>query len=218
MGSMVLSSVKAIAQTHWIFLGLSVVAFALETCVKATPNVSERIELLEEIVLLAKDLNEFKRAMPEETEKLLKAIHVIFEGAVMCCDYIEKGQLSSPHEVKKGWYGMLKVFKCLHVVSMATFYFGWKLCVVNNLLTVIFTTQKTVGIERQVAEVKKLLDMEGSEAVIAVVLCGFGGVGKSTSAAFVIQKLNWNSASFEFCRVMIDEKTPISFLILEEAK
>ncbi|KAH9312882.1 hypothetical protein KI387_027917, partial [Taxus chinensis] len=64
-----------------------------------------------------------------------------------------------------------------------------------------------VGIERQVEEVKKLLDMEGSEAVVAVVLCGFGGVGKSTLAASVIQKLNWNSASFKFCRVMIDEKT-----------
>ncbi|KAH9292574.1 hypothetical protein KI387_042240, partial [Taxus chinensis] len=63
-----------------------------------------------------------------------------------------------------------------------------------------------VGIERQVEEVKELLDMEGSEAVVAVVLCGFGGVGKSTLAASVIQKLNWNSASFKFCRVMIDEK------------
>ncbi|KAH9312875.1 hypothetical protein KI387_027910 [Taxus chinensis] len=64
-----------------------------------------------------------------------------------------------------------------------------------------------VGIERQVEEVKKLLDMEGSEAAVAVVLCGFGGVGKSTLAASVIQKLDWNSASFKFCRVMIDEKT-----------
>ncbi|KAH9312904.1 hypothetical protein KI387_027939, partial [Taxus chinensis] len=78
----------------WIFVGLSVVAFALETCVKARSNVSECIELLEEIVLLAKDLNEFKRAMPAESEKLLKAIHVIVEGSVMCCDYIQKGQLS----------------------------------------------------------------------------------------------------------------------------
>eukprot|EP01018_Ginkgo_biloba_P000751 Gb_31117 [translate_table: standard] len=39
-----------------------------------------------------------------------------------------------------------------------------------------------VGIHRQVEEVKELLEMEGSSPSVAVILYGFGGIGKSTLA------------------------------------
>ncbi|KAH9295049.1 hypothetical protein KI387_038637, partial [Taxus chinensis] len=66
---------------------------------------------------------------------------------------------------------------------------------------------KPVGIEEQVIEVTKLLDMEGTEPALAVVLCGFGGAGKSTLAASVIQTFNWSSSDFKFCRVIINQET-----------
>ncbi|KAH9292831.1 hypothetical protein KI387_041980, partial [Taxus chinensis] len=64
---------------------------------------------------------------------------------------------------------------------------------------------KPVGIDEQVKKVRELLDMEGTEPAVAVVLCGFGGVGKSTLAASVIQTSDWSD--FKFCRVIINEKT-----------
>ncbi|KAH9295230.1 hypothetical protein KI387_038818, partial [Taxus chinensis] len=64
------------------------------------------------------------------------------------------------------------------------------------------------GIEEQEAKVKELLDMEGSIPVVAIVLCGIGGVGKSTLALSVIKGLKWTSTDFIFCRVIIDNKTP----------
>eukprot|EP01018_Ginkgo_biloba_P000451 Gb_03815 [translate_table: standard] len=47
-----------------------------------------------------------------------------------------------------------------------------------------------VGLGDQIKIVKELLEMEGSSPAVAVILYGFGGVGKSTLAASVIQKLN----------------------------
>ncbi|KAH9312883.1 hypothetical protein KI387_027918 [Taxus chinensis] len=218
MGNVVLRSVKGIAQTHWIFVGLSVVAFVLETCVKARSNVSECIELLEEIVQLAQDLNDLKRAMPAKSDKLLKAIHVIVESAVMCCDYIQKGRLSRYWSATTMEKQLEKIRQSIRDIQTSL-----TLTIGTNTYNSVSKMEKQltrrseqspmklldfqpVGIERQVEEVKELLDMEGSEAAVAVVLCGFGGVGKSILAASVIQKLNWNSASFKFCRVMIDEK------------
>ncbi|KAH9288707.1 hypothetical protein KI387_032824, partial [Taxus chinensis] len=67
---------------------------------------------------------------------------------------------------------------------------------------------KPVGIEKQISEVEKLLDMSGSDPAVAVILQGFGGVGKTTLAAAVIQNLDLVSTDFKFCRVIIDEKAP----------
>ncbi|GLJ51830.1 hypothetical protein SUGI_1101070 [Cryptomeria japonica] len=68
-----------------------------------------------------------------------------------------------------------------------------------------------VGIDTRVEEVKSLLDMDGTEPALAVVLCDFGGVGKSTLAASVIQNLyqtqSGTCAGFKFCRVIINDKT-----------
>ncbi|GLJ51445.1 hypothetical protein SUGI_1093390 [Cryptomeria japonica] len=62
-----------------------------------------------------------------------------------------------------------------------------------------------VGIEKQVQDVKKLLDMEGSEPAVAVILSGFGGVGKTTLASEVIYQLKLPSTAFKYCKVTINE-------------
>eukprot|EP01018_Ginkgo_biloba_P000456 Gb_03818 [translate_table: standard] len=63
-----------------------------------------------------------------------------------------------------------------------------------------------VGINRQVMGVKQLLEMEGSSPSVAVILYGFGGVGKSTLAMSVIDKLNLTN--YKFCRVIVDAENP----------
>eukprot|EP01018_Ginkgo_biloba_P000465 Gb_15258 [translate_table: standard] len=48
--------------------------------------------------------------------------------------------------------------------------------------------------------------MEGSSPSVAVILYGFGGVGKSTIAMSVIDKLNLTN--YKFCRVIVDAENP----------
>jgi hypothetical protein len=93
MGSLALEGLKKVGEAHWVFLGLSVVASALGRCVTVTTNVLECIELLQAIVDLAKDLKRFRETMPDERERLRRAVQVTVEGAIMCSDYILKGRL-----------------------------------------------------------------------------------------------------------------------------
>ncbi|KAH9309565.1 hypothetical protein KI387_037476, partial [Taxus chinensis] len=210
IGSGAVKAAKLAGESHWIFLALSVTAYALEEYVKIKENESKCIELLENIVELAKDLRNFVKPMPEERERVRKAVRVIVEGAVTCCDYIARGNAS------RYWYGVdtqlqstKDSIKDIH--STLTF------AGVNRLLKEITLRPQQspldplhfdpVGIEEKIPELTKMLDMEGSDPVVALVLYGFGGIGKSTLAASLIQRLNLTSTGFKYCKVIIDGKT-----------
>ncbi|GLJ51993.1 hypothetical protein SUGI_1105170 [Cryptomeria japonica] len=210
MGRLVLDGLRMVGEAHWIFVGLAVAAYALERGVSMRCNVSECINVLEEIGFLAKDLKRFKEANPGETDRLCKAVQIIVEGAITCCDYISKGSLSR----------------------------YWSACIVQNFLqkvresirdirssltlTAILARQNSqyiepsiklldfepVGIESQVSEVKDLIDIKSNDVATTIILFGNGGIGKTTLASQVIQQLNLVSTGFKFCRVIIDDKTP----------
>ncbi|KAH9309547.1 hypothetical protein KI387_037458, partial [Taxus chinensis] len=72
IGSGAVKAAKLAGESHWIFLALSVTAYALEEYVKIKENESKCIELLETIVELAKDLRNFVQPMPEERERVGK--------------------------------------------------------------------------------------------------------------------------------------------------
>ncbi|GLJ51984.1 hypothetical protein SUGI_1104810 [Cryptomeria japonica] len=84
MGRLVLDGLRMVGEAHWIFVGLAVAAYALERGVSMRCNVSECINILEEIGFLAKDLKRFKEANPGETDRLCKAVQIIVEGAITC--------------------------------------------------------------------------------------------------------------------------------------
>ncbi|KAH9302790.1 hypothetical protein KI387_014373, partial [Taxus chinensis] len=94
MGNIALSVVKAVGESHWVFLGLSVVAYSLQRVVEVRSIDSKCRELLEKLVDVAKDVKKLREAIPHETEKLSKAIHILVEGAVISCDYIKEGFFS----------------------------------------------------------------------------------------------------------------------------
>ncbi|XP_059068926.1 disease resistance protein TAO1-like [Cryptomeria japonica] len=223
MGSLALSGLKMVGEAHWILLGLSVAACALERCVTVTSNVSDCIDLLQAIAFLAKDLKQFKEAMPGESKRLCQAVQMIVEGAVMCCDYINKERLSRYWSATTTLAQLEKTNQSIRDIR-TSLGLPLNLQILQNTkqllrkATVRFEESplrllefEPVGIEEKVAEVKALLDMEGTEPAVAVVLCGFGGVGKSTLAASVIQNLYLNHpqscADFKFCRVIIDDKS-----------
>ncbi|KAH9288704.1 hypothetical protein KI387_032821, partial [Taxus chinensis] len=95
IGSTVISAAKVIGEAHWIFVALSMAAYALERCGTVTSNVEECMELLLTVAEVAKDLKKFKEAMSGEgDQKVGKAVKVVAEGAFMCCQYIAQGRAS----------------------------------------------------------------------------------------------------------------------------
>ncbi|GLJ53813.1 hypothetical protein SUGI_1148590 [Cryptomeria japonica] len=217
MGNLALNGVKMVGEAHWVFLGLSVAAYALERCVTVRSNVSECMELLQKISLLAKDLKQFNELMPGESDRLGKAVQIVLEGAIMCCSYIGKGKISrywsaaaAKDQLEKTKQSIIDIRASLdsavglQTLRQNTFRYDQSPFELLDF--------KPVGIQEKVEKVMELLDMEGSEPALAVVLCGFGGVGKSTLAASAIQSLNWSklraNPDFKYCRVKINYETP----------
>eukprot|EP01018_Ginkgo_biloba_P000756 Gb_33405 [translate_table: standard] len=92
MERMTVEVVKQAGQSHWVLLGLLMVASALERMEKASSNESDCIELLERMTDLAKIVQRLNNTIPEEADILNKAVQVIVEGATVCCNYISKGK------------------------------------------------------------------------------------------------------------------------------
>ncbi|KAH9309563.1 hypothetical protein KI387_037474 [Taxus chinensis] len=210
MGSGAVKAAKLAGESHWIFLALSVTAYALEKYVKIKENASKCIDLLENIVELAKDLRKFLRPMPEERERVRKAVRAIVEGAVTCCDYIAQGNSSRYwSEVDTQLQSTKDSIKDIH----STLTFAGVIRLLNQIPQ---RPQQSpldplhfdaVVIEDKIPELTTMLDIEGSDPVVALVLYGFGGIGKSTLAASLIQRLNLTSTGFKYCKVIIDGKT-----------
>eukprot|EP01018_Ginkgo_biloba_P018510 Gb_35001 [translate_table: standard] len=78
----------------------------------------------------------------------------------------------------------------------------------QNLLEIV-----PVGMDDQVEVVKQLLDIEGNSPALAVILYGFGGIGKSTLAASVIKKLYLAEFSFSRVKVYADSRDKFSHIV-----
>ncbi|KAH9292997.1 hypothetical protein KI387_041824 [Taxus chinensis] len=213
IGSTGISVAKVIGETHWMFLALSMTAHALERCVTVTSNVEECRELLLTIATVAKDLKKFKEAMDGESEKVGKMVTVVADHAFMCCHYIDQGRASRywsattiEKELLKTREQIREIWPSLTFTAVTQI--ARNLTLRSHPSPVNLLDFKPVGIEKQISEVEKLLDMSGSDPAVAVILQGFGGVGKTTLAAAVIQNLDLVSTDFKFCRVIIDEKAP----------
>ncbi|GLJ52029.1 hypothetical protein SUGI_1106060 [Cryptomeria japonica] len=212
LGRVALKAVKLVGESHWIFLGLSMAAYALERCLTVTSNLLEYKELLEKIVHLAKDVEKLGQTIPRDNERLCCAVQVIVEGTVLCCDYSTQGKLSRYWNADVMQSQLEKTSKSIQDITSSL-----TLTTVVDIkrqvtLRIEESPQKLLdfkpeGIAEKVTQVKEMVDLEGSEAVAALILWGFGGVGKSVLASTVIQELDCLSKGFKFCRVIIDEKT-----------
>eukprot|EP01018_Ginkgo_biloba_P007153 Gb_18291 [translate_table: standard] len=94
MGRVSVEVVKQVRQSHWLLLGLLMMASAVERMEKASSNKSDCIKLLESMRDLAKIVERLKHTIPEEVEILNKAVQVLVEGATICRNYISKENTS----------------------------------------------------------------------------------------------------------------------------
>eukprot|EP01018_Ginkgo_biloba_P035831 Gb_01035 [translate_table: standard] len=191
MGRVAVSAVKVIGQSrHWALLGLSMVASVLEGIETVSSNVSECVELLERMVELAKTLQTLESALSHEAhrEPLNRAVETIVEGATFCCVYIAKGKASRFLSARTVETQLEKTRKSIEQITPFL-----TLRAVADIAKGISHREKEspqklldivpVGIDDRVETVKELLEMERSKSAVAVILHGYGGVGKSIMAA-----------------------------------
>eukprot|EP01018_Ginkgo_biloba_P035655 Gb_36886 [translate_table: standard] len=211
MGRVAANAVKAIGQSHWALLGLWMVASVLERIETVSSNLSDCVKLLEIMFEIAKNLQELNSVLSQEADhhhkQLIRAVEIIVEGATICCDYIAKGNKSRfwsagtvETQLKETRTIIQEITASLTLTTVTAI--GKQIGhreeeSPRKLLEIV-----PVGIDDRVEAVKKLLEMEGSKAALAVILYGFGGMGKSTLASSVIENLNLKN--FKFSRVIVD--------------
>eukprot|EP01018_Ginkgo_biloba_P000666 Gb_01595 [translate_table: standard] len=207
----VTDAMKGLGNIHWIAIGFSVIAFVLETMQKVSSNVDKALKLLDKIIDLAKILQKLYETMPTETEKLNKAVHTIVEGAIICCSYIEERKIfrylsatTTEESLKETWTNLSELRQELGLIVG-----------IDNqkqiprrkeqLQTEILQIQP-VGIDREATKVMELLDMENrGGAARAVIIYGFGGIGKTTLAEYVVSMIQLKN-NLKLSVVRMDEK------------
>ncbi|KAH9309741.1 hypothetical protein KI387_037652, partial [Taxus chinensis] len=85
---------SSIWETDQIFIILLMTAYALDRYGTVTANVEEFTELLFNIAEVTRHLKNFWETMPEQIDKLWKAVNVVAVGAFMCSHYIAEGEAS----------------------------------------------------------------------------------------------------------------------------
>ncbi|GLJ48130.1 hypothetical protein SUGI_1016220 [Cryptomeria japonica] len=152
---------------------------------------------------LAKYIKQLDERLPQE--KLNRVLQFIIEGPALCISLIKSDPFSKclaapvTAEDLRSLRGNLEV-------EYSDLSLGAIIAVLNSIPVVLPPSQgippQAVGIEEPRQRVSQLLDME-IRSVIAVVIYGQGGIGKTTLATTVFNKLDLKN--YKFCRIDMEQ-------------
>ncbi|CAM6091505.1 unnamed protein product [Calypogeia fissa] len=186
---------KGVGNLHWAAAGLSMVAFVLNRVDLVGKNSTECLNLLETMRDLGKHFITLYPQLSEQDEKLRRAICLITEGAMICCDHTSAGIVGRYGFANADRDNFLSIQNKINIL-----YPEINLTVNETILaqTAVLMRQSSmplsplkpeyptnkVGLDERVDAILQILgvdDMETLETgVRAVVLHGMGGIGKST--------------------------------------
>ncbi|KAH9289630.1 hypothetical protein KI387_033747 [Taxus chinensis] len=192
-----ISVLNAIGNVHWVAVGFLLVAAVIQRMDTVKSNKEKCVDLLKCMMKLAKTIMIFKDLPRLERENELyttikECIQLIFQGAISCCSRkARKGfpsflSASSDKVVlenvgtqmdEKRQQLLLLVSSCHYKSSMV------------SSMPQVPPPNDAVGIDDQIAKVVQLLDWEDAQPVVAVVIYGLGGSGKTTLAQAVYASL-----------------------------
>ncbi|GLJ41379.1 hypothetical protein SUGI_0856520 [Cryptomeria japonica] len=177
-----------VGRVHWVVGGLSIIAFLLEEIRQVLENQNECIDLLSQMVKLAGHIKLLNYDKPEEEKILREAIIMIVEGSMMCASQLKSRNFFSYLKASVDFITLIALqskINQLHLIG------------VKSEQPVVFPPGKliypdyAVGIQKKKEQVIKLLDMETDKnSSFALVIHGFGGIGKTTLATAVIAGLD----------------------------
>ncbi|KAH9290163.1 hypothetical protein KI387_034280, partial [Taxus chinensis] len=181
----------AIGNVHWVGVGFLLVAAVLERLDTIESNRKERLKLLKSMNNLCKIIMQLKlhpHLKNEMQTKIKESIHLIVEGAILCC-FQKKRKVLRRLYMASNDKQALDELKFQVDEMQKTLNEQMNVCILDSVhsSTVYSPSQApclndAVGIEQQISQVIELLDWENDKSAIAVVIHGIGGAGKKHSS------------------------------------
>eukprot|EP01018_Ginkgo_biloba_P000685 Gb_18504 [translate_table: standard] len=205
-----MSILKGIGETHWAVAGLLVVSSILERFESISANNLECLKVLEAMNRLALHIKQLKdRANLKEgmEDMIQEAVCMIVQGSILCYTQMNSSKFSkffwstmNGRELLDLRSNLDDMYKRLMLQMGVCIYDA-----INNRKTAL-PRQKTypdhaVGIEEQFYKVIQLLELESENNAVAVILHGFGGMGKTTLADAVFARLDMEGCKFSTVRL-----------------
>ncbi|GLJ19453.1 hypothetical protein SUGI_0351070 [Cryptomeria japonica] len=212
-GGGVLSVISGILQEvgkiHWTVAGLSMIGHLLTKMHQMSDNRDQCLKLLQYMLDLAEHINNLGRLLPEGDENIEKALVIIVKGSMLCAKQLQAKKLlrflkssldsknlSSLRSEISDLYPKLQLTSAIATLQqlpeslrqpdypahegLTTFYTFF----LQILLFII------VGIEERERQVEDMLRMDPKDVSFrAVVIYGFGGIGKTYLATAVYSNL-----------------------------
>ncbi|KAH9307649.1 hypothetical protein KI387_035560, partial [Taxus chinensis] len=204
----VVNILNQVGKIHWVVGGLSVIAYLLKKVEKVSYNQSRCLQLLKYMIDFFSHIKKLNHEIPEEEEKLGKALHIIIEGSIICAAQIQSGiffsfmKTSLNSETLRGIQSRINQLYPDLILTTIT--------AIKHHQPVVLPLSKpiypdyAVGINEGEQEIMELLSLATTEeSSRAVVIYGLGGIGKSTLATAILAKLNIED--FNYVRVGLHE-------------
>eukprot|EP01018_Ginkgo_biloba_P000681 Gb_36230 [translate_table: standard] len=205
-----MSILKGIGGTHWAAAGLLVVSRILERFESMSANNTECMQVLEAMNRLALHIKQLKdRANLKEgmDDMIQEAVCMIVHGSILCYIQMNSSKFSKFFWATMNGQELLDLRSNLDdMYKRLMLQMG--ICIydaINNRKTAL-PRQKAypdhaVGIEEQFYKVIQLLELESENNAVAVILHGFGGMGKTTLADAVFARLEMKGCKFSTVRL-----------------
>ncbi|KAH9323362.1 hypothetical protein KI387_018001, partial [Taxus chinensis] len=199
-----------VGSIHWLIAGLSITAYLLGKFDKIRDNKEECLQLLESMGSLATHVKNLKNEIPHEREKLEKAVECIAQGSIMCASQLHSKSFfrflktsvnsESLRKLKKEVEDLYNDLILTTVVEIKHQQPGYL------PLSQPPKPDGAVGIEQSRKDVINLLNMTSTNvSSVAVVVYGYGGIGKTTLAKAVLYELKNLKETYNYTSLFMDE-------------
>lgn len=188
---------QGMGTAHLATTGLLVVANILERFEDVSHNQDECFHVLKEMIFLAKVVKQIKerpQLQQRMHDEVKDATELIVEGSIKCCSQMASSQFSkffstSVNKEELGEVARQLDVKYKHIyIQMGIEIYDVAQCKKANLSRRY--PEHAVGLEESSREVIDLLEWGSQQNAVAVILHGFGGMGKTTLADAVFSMLN----------------------------
>ncbi|GLJ23854.1 hypothetical protein SUGI_0453300 [Cryptomeria japonica] len=202
---------QEIGHLHWAVAALSVLGYLVSKCHQVSQNRAEYVDLLKDMCNLVHHIKRLNICIEEKEikEKLKKAMEYVIKGSIFCVSRLNSGNVSSFLKSSINASVVSEIHSKISYLHQDLQTTALTEIVANQSVALPLPDPRfpkdTVGINEQLEAVSKLLIMEEIEdcSSRAVVIWGFGGIGKTTLAQAVVSTVD--RKRYKYARILLDE-------------